>query len=478
MKKNLYEILDGAEPAELDLFDKESDVKALSEEVQNSIREKVYAKSAMVKEQKKAKNLWLRFGALAACLALIFGVGIVYFQDEDMPIFNILNIQTPFNAPRYYGSQDSAGSLSNNAVDADPPGISVTAKLMEVLPDVYTFYDDWNQYEFCLLKMETVKLLRGENMTKEFYYLVPVAFMTDFSVFDRFVMFDMTQFGFEYSVIYNKTKDKAEQLSLVLFAYIEYDYCRLGGKLMAFDSEGRMDDRLWNANQSWKDATERATTVETLIQAEEKAMDVNLEYTVRVNLLSEVEGETAEIVEWITSFENVVFVSRRISSSFIVERYINGFPTNERVVVYGKDWNRGGEYDYYKSTTVKFDEEDINALPDLSLAYETIHSQFEKGKITPSHLKGYEDMELYSYGIFGWYAKTEDGILGIIRVTWRYKIHPSCYDDAYFVIEYGSNKCKAIDRDDLVAKFGQYETTYISDEPYTENGLELMVVNV
>jgi hypothetical protein len=34
-----------------------------------------------------------------------------------------------------------------------------------------------------------------------------------------------------------------------------------------------------------------------------------------------------------------------------------------------------------------------------------------------------------------------------------------------------------IDRDALVKRFGQYETTYISDGAYTENGLDIMEVN-
>ena len=478
MKKSLYEILDGAEPKELDLFEKESKVSPLSSEIETSIQEKVYAKTGLKKEKKRARSVWLRMGALAACALFIVGMITVLIDDLEQNQYSvpIVNIQTPSDAPQYYGSQSSIGSSSSGQTEADPAGVSVTARLLEVLPDVYTFYDDWRQDEFRLLRMQTVKLLNGENMTSEFYYLVPVEFMTDFSLFDRFVIMDMAQFGFEYSVMYNKTQGMAEQLSLIPFAYRSYGYTLMGDNMMAFDSKGNFDSRLWNANQAWQTETENSTAMDTLLQAEKKAMSDHPAYVIKVNLIKDVTGETAEIIKQATSFENGLFVTKRSNSSFSAVRYLNGFATNERIDVHPGKWNRSNQ-DWYKISTAKFEKEDLDALPDLNSAIVAVASMYDKGQITPPHLVNYKEMELRSHGIFGWYAKTEDGVLGIIRVTWQYHELYSFYDDAYYIVEYGSENCMLIDRDALVKRFGQYETTYISDEEYTENGLDIMEVN-
>ena len=76
------------------------------------------------------------------------------------------------------------------------------------------------------------------------------------------------------------------------------------------------------------------------------------------------------------------------------------------------------------------------------------------------------------HGIFGWYAKTEEGIIGIIRVTWCYRsnYYDLYYDDAYYIIEYGSNEYKPIDRDSLLKKFGKYESTFIYTGAYDALG--------
>ena len=43
-------------------------------------------------------------------------------------------------------------------------------------------------------------------------------------------------------------------------------------------------------------------------------------------------------------------------------------------------------------------------------------------------------------------------------------------DDAYYIIEYGSDVCKPIERDALLEKIGEYEKTYIYRGKYDGNG--------
>ncbi|MBP3332943.1 MAG: hypothetical protein J6M35_02750, partial [Clostridia bacterium] len=210
----------------------------------------------------KSKNVWLRFGAIAACFLVIVSAVIVVpmLREDDpgviprpdnRPNIPIINGQIPSSAPHYHGNQSSSGTSGEGQMEVDPTGLSVTAKVVEALPDVYTFFDDWNQDEFRLLRMQTIKLLRGQEMVEEFYYLIPIGFSTDFSIFDSFVINNMAQFSYEQTVMYNKTQGKAEQLNLVVFGYRVYGYTLMGENFMAFDANGRFDERLWTSNAAW-----------------------------------------------------------------------------------------------------------------------------------------------------------------------------------------------------------------------------------
>ena len=201
-----------------------------------------------IRKKKAAKAVWLRLGAVAACLALIVGAFLVVLmliddgnlvvptpsttsartdstnapattQDRIRPNIPLVTLQNPSSAPQYYGMEFSDDSSPSAEINTE--GISVTAKLLEVLPDTYTFYDDWDQTKFRLLKMETVKLLKGGAMNECFYYIVAEPYMTDFTLYDRFVLIDMGQYGYEYSVLYNQTKGCAEQLDTALFGYLK-----------------------------------------------------------------------------------------------------------------------------------------------------------------------------------------------------------------------------------------------------------------
>ena len=107
-------------------------------------------------------------------------------------------------------------------------------------------------------------------------------------------------------------------------------------------------------------------------------------------------------------------------------------------------------------------------LPDLSSALTAVAKAYDAGEITPPHIRNHTKKKLSGYGIFGWYVKTKDGVIGVVRVTWSY--YKGYSDDAYFIIESGSDECRPIDRDALLRRIGSYETTYIYDGKYNQNG--------
>ena len=438
----------------------------------------VEQKDRLRQKNKKQKGIWLRIGAAAACFLLIIGAVMIIPNINNGPDIPITKV--PSKAPQYYGNASSIGESEGNQTSLAPDGICVTAKFIEALPDVYTFFDDWNQNEYRLLRMQTVKLLQGREMTEEFYYLVPVRYFTDFSVFDKFVIKDMIQFSYEYSVMYNKTQGTAEQLNLVVFGYSVYGHNTMGHNVMAFDTDGNFDKRLWNATEDWVKATQGSViVVDTLENKEKEIQDRTPEWLsdLYVHLLKDISGEAAKVLEQIKSFDNGIYVqpfNRKVTFllpevQFHATRYINGFATNEKVSIWCKEWTwTSGDNDIYAYTKARFTENDLKSLPDLPSAMASVTSSYNEGNITPPHITSYKEKELLNYGIFGWYAKTPHGVIGIIRVTWHYKY--LTYDDAYYIVEYGSDECKPIGRDDLLKKLGDYETTYIYTGEYDENG--------
>ena len=424
------------------------------------------------------KNTWVRWASLAACLFLIVGavivVPMVWGNKSNVPpnMYDTLNIpaitvQVPSSAPQYYGNENSVSGTLSELVRGD--GLSVTARLKEVLPDTYTFYDDWNQTEFRLLRMETIKLLKGKEMTKEFLYIVPVDYMTDFSVYDKFVFVNMGQYGYEYSLLYNQTQKCLDQCNIVICGYSAWKYSFLGTSFQAFDKNGTLDMSLWSSNEKWIQSTKsRWESFEkgfTLSQAEtEYCVD---QTDISVHLIATLSENAKNALENIKSFENGIFIPDSSPKMYhdthvSARRYINGFATNERVEI---------SDDTVFSSKAQFTEEDLLALPDLNAARRMVIDAFEKNEIKPAHIKNFEKMTEESNSIFCWYAKTDAGVLGIVRVNWKYNNgNRDCYDDAYYVIEYGSNECSPVDRDTLLEMLGDYETSYIYKHEYTEYG--------
>ena len=68
-------------------------------------------------------------------------------------------------------------------------------------------------------------------------------------------------------------------------------------------------------------------------------------------------------------------------------------------------------------------------------------------------------------------------MIGVVRVSWCYKDTASDYysdhcffDDAYYIIEYGSDACTPIERDALLDRIGEYDTTFIFLGEYNDYG--------
>ena len=437
------------------------------------------------RKQRKVLPRFVPVAAELACFLLLFGAVVLFplLKKDAGETIHLIGGEKTTNAPLYFGEEINVSSGSSVQSEIDTLGFFVTATLEEVLPDVYTFYQDWRQVQYRLLRMKTVRCLIGKDMPDEFYYLIRAESMTILSIFDRFVISDMHQCGFEYSVLFNKTQGNPEALHLVLFgspAVGNMDF-------FAFDENGNLDRRLMEscvyAKREIDCFDQYGIQVETLEEMENYIESCYAYHkSLRsVPLLKDVSGEAAEILAWSQSFENGVFVPRYSSwyhlrgNRYNATRFINGFATNEEVRIWGEDWER------YSLTKARFTEEDLAVLPALSAAVRSVAAALETGNISPPHFRIRTEIKHTSYGVFGWYAKTADGVIGIVRIDWVYYLDWSnyplkergrdfLYDDAYYVIEPRSDKVRRISRDSLITRFGEYETTYIFTGDYDKNG--------
>ena len=329
-----------------------------------------------------------------------------------------------------------------------------------------------------MIKLETLSLITGSAMADVFYFIVPVEYMTDFSVYDTFVISHMGQFGYDYSVLYNVTKQHAESIDAVIFGRNVHRYNALGTSFMAFNEKNMIDLRLWNSTDAWRSATrswvERGiydssfTKQEAETEALEQVCGVKVPY---VHTLDRLSGEAKNVLEKLKSFDYGIFAPSSANklwydtdASLLYRRYINGFATNETISLEGENT--------VIRSKAQFSADDLAALPNLSAAYAAIKSAFENRDIQPPHIQYDDGMKNTVNGIFGWYAKTSEGIIGIVRVNWCYvsSEYDLCFDDAYYIIEYGANVCVPTDRDDLLRKIGDHEATYIYTGEYDEFG--------
>lgn len=429
---------------------------------------------------------WKTWAALAACLALLALVIIPLLQSEPA-LVPIIHEQLDSAAPQAFEGRKIIQPIVK-IVDPPPSMVmAVTARLIEVLPDTYTFYDDGNQYPYRLLRMQTDEVVFGEKMCDEFYFLLPAEFMTDFSIYDIFLINSIEQITYERAVLYNRTQGMAERLTLAAFARTNYVFGTDHLGFMAFDAKGNFDIRLWQSSEAWQRLSERATPPQNLKQA--KAQATNHSYIpddLSALSLESIQGEAARILEQITTFESGVFVQETQDSHYrytfydsllnaddkialTTRRYINGFPTNEQISIFSRE--TPDAEDFYSWTTARFDDTDLQRLPDLSATCKAISVALAWDDITPPHIQDYEQYDNTVKSVFGWYAKTDDGVIGIVRVTWVYTERlAGYYDDAYYVVEYGADGYEPIERDALIERLGNCEATYISTYAYNQKG--------
>jgi len=390
-------------------------------------------------------------------------------------------------------------------------GFVMTFKAVEMLPDEYALYGDWNKNKYRFVLMRTENVILGDDVPEYFYFLLPEKYVIDLTAYDKLLAVGIVQLYHENQLVYNETQARPERLEHVVICSATH-WNTLAAldveNLTAFTDDGAYDDGIWNASESWKKFAARAEQmrgwyeadgINTLSEYEEYLTDYLMQYQDRgmpCRFLSDYKNEEdKKIISYVTSSENGLFVKNGHAellngelysnvSSFT--RYIGGYPTNEIYHIYADGaYVNGSSLD--REPQFKFSKEDLEDLPDLPGAVNAIEKALEEKEVYPPHFADWEKYPIdfndiahsYSYGVFGFYSKTPDGVLGVVRVTWKYDNIRSglgrtvdVTDDAYFIIEPGSDTVTPIDRDGLLSRLGSTSkpVPYVYTGEYYEYG--------
>lgn len=390
---------------------------------------------------RKPKTPWLRWTAVAACLAVVIGLCTLFLPREEQtptrtPLPTIDLINHTVNPEKLTGAQvlGTPGFNTNTGVSYRPPifqfwsNLVVEAKVVQVLPDEY--WDPMNNTTYHIIQMETMEGLLGKDLPKEFYFRLSVWMSAELDRFDSLIL-SMSQVGIENYLLYNKTTKTGEAFSLLFEAYDERrpHY----GSVIAF-SDGVVDMSLWEL-EDWHvgdSAVEemRGLTVEDI----KGRVPDNTERIIEIGNLyvrTQADFGGSSIYEYVNPFENGTFAHVYDSRLSTVRycRLINGFMTTEQILVTEDAVIRNGE---------AFTGEDLAALPDLGGLMATLNLD----GMTPPHMDYYEQMDvrLWRNGATGKYMKVDGQVYGIVKVTWQflangvYDVTCSYYDALYYLV--------------------------------------------
>jgi len=317
--------------------------------------------------------------------------------------------------------------LDMAAANAFSYGIVVEAKIVEILPDVYTRgneilgSDRWH-----MLRMKTLDVVAGKNMPREFYLMLPADYSTNLSRFDSFLL-TLSQRGFDTYTLINTDQRRYESFSPVfspvsldpdnseINGYISTPNVQFG--ILAFRN-GFLDMSLWDADV-WDNRSrgERLLASETVFPVEKGASLAEAKLGIllsrwqnrkyiknrSIRYCEELEKQPAGILaEYLDAhaFDQRFY---RPNGHPLGERYrrlINGFQTNECYLLL--------QDGTIEDSPVKFTEEEIATLPDLEAVLRDMTAQMPENSTETTCLAE----------VRAGYHKENDKVFGYVRLVW------------------------------------------------------------
>ena len=441
-----------------------------------------------IRKRLKIQRALLRAASILVVFALLLPITVSIIHqigNPSLPITDPTKQPTPyspyvFNAletPTKLDGISSANIHGNSSLydtNNSPPsfcfelgGINVKAKLIEVLPDTYGSQNS-RSTSYRLLRFRTLEVICGENIPETFLYRIPASKLVDMS-YDCLYM-SIKQLGTERYVMYNKSQECFERFDEILF----YDNYPELGNVIAF-TDGIFDESLWQ-NDSWlygyqfgkwaldqnyedlyvyRGCTEEytknkmKTDIEKFPQLHEPLSPDYMTFSTQ---------EDQEAFDYVTDFKNGVFLQEDYSRySVTFRRYINGCPTDETI-----------RFDSYNNAVIysesRYTEEELKTLENIAIRVEEQAESYRQNFPLPEHIDT-EGKSLRGLSVFGWYAKKNGTVYGIVQTRWIYtnKIDNRTYrytDEAFTVYDAANKLYQQPTRDELIELVGVHSHLY------------------
>ncbi len=395
----------------------------------------------------KRKN-WLNLIALAAIFCLILSGTIGYRATHRLSSTNT-NLKLPhFSGP--LGVISGVYHSNTNASLATPGNvyryaIVVSARVIEVLPDVYQEPGQPENYH--ILRLQINDVIVGKNLPKEVYYLLSADLSPDLTEYTD-IVFSLEQLSCENGIMLNTSKGTAETFDFLFGSYALPFYSQAEGYIVPF-RYGILDIGLWE-KEGWNEvglehlptspikngsflyfpAYRGCTLDETkrIIRQRAYGSSANSSDSQRTVIrLSDFTSDAAQTVfDYVKPFENGVFYQEQQNGPWLsYTRLINGFLTDE-VITLNSDT---GAVTY---SDASYTDKHLENAPNIS---ELIQKLQEK-EPTPPYLFITKDMTRNYYRISGQYVLVNDKVYGIVTVKWQYRDKQFDYhnDELYYLI--------------------------------------------
>ncbi len=429
----------------------------------------------------KSKGVWLRFGAIAACLAVIVTaiIALPKLRDpgdnpsNDVPAISVIKSGNTITGKQIivYGDPSSANvGFADMIAPCFHIQTVIEAEVVEVLPDTY-YYAASDYQPYHVAKLRVIDQIRGNGLPEEIYMRYPFYDTTVFDGYERFIM-SLTQVGIDNYALINETQSRVDyfpNMFIVFTGDIGY------GSVIAFN-DGKVDDSFWektdylvskiprgkklfeqlldSPRSEFYPATRNTTIGKVKSNIVQLAADKE-NWHVSTNIYNYVTAddvfvsdEAKEIRTYLEPSETNVFVCYlTLSEERVIAEYtriINGFGTDEVILINGYD----GENGNVSKSEVTYTEEDLAQIPDIGEALAAINLS----ELEAPHIESSEGMKLVYSNASGIYRNIDGNVYGIIRVIWCYKspYHKNAYlaDDMYYLYDEDGNG-SIIERDEL-----------------------------
>lgn len=438
------------------------------------------------------KKIILRCIAVAACIALMLCtviIPIMFRKDEpEAPVgteesgkendfivdYEPITLDATLSPEKLSGT-DSAfivGNASSGQLAGEPPifdfgggGFVVKAKVVENYPYVYSKFSynfDYFNNKYCLIKMEVLEVINGENMPHEFLYLIPQSLFIDMSQYDYLLM-SMRQIGTEDYLLKNCANNQIEPVKLPIFS--SGDRPDLGS-VIAF-TDDVFDESLWQ-NPKWgfgyqfaQRYLEKPEKGNLIVKRGDSIDDVIVAYYDRLEyyfddnytppklITLDSSNQTVKaVLEYVKPFENGVFAQMQLTEDFVIyERYINGCSTDETIIV-----NLDTEEVTY--TGVRYIDDDMKDIENMAIHLENKVEEYKKQIPLPPNLD-IDDKELLRLYLDASYRKVDGKIYGILSIEWMYRekdlLFSNVRDYAYILYDMQNSSAKYVSPQELSA---------------------------